>query len=322
MFSTKIVKELDETSKVRKSKKEAEESEEDNVEENNESDDQSDDGAEETEETETVITEKKKQNKIKPKKQDKTKHSTKTIKHESKKTEKHVKPKKEVIKKSEIKSSVKKIELKPKHESKEEKIDTRKDSKAFVHAKKEIMENKEYLKNIGKGNIDTGEHIVASLLEKKWYRLKDLNENEVKILLRVGYKKSSNNVYDVNGRKDSIIGYVEGRESLQHLSYKYFFYEELKHYKPEMEHLCKNSHNEIDLVIERNGEKLAIEFEQNPDMDHKVLSKIVELESEFKMIFFCCRDRDKKRFDDLESPRLHVGTFRENLKKIHNYLKF
>lgn len=308
MFSTTFAKELDKTAKIRKQKKELEESESDENQDQENSNEENE--SEKEDETEIVKVAAKVSEKKKTKKHDsKNKHA----KVESKKSVKIVKHKKEESKKDVSKHLSK---------SKVDKSVSKKDSKAFVHAKKELLENKEFLKSVGKGNVDTGEHLVAKLLEKKWYKIKDLSESEIKILTKAGYKKSGNEVYDINGKKAPVIGYLEGHESLQHLSFKYFFQEALKEYNPEMEHLCKNSHNEVDLVIEKNGEKIAIEFELNPDMDHKVLSKIVELETEFKMIFYCCRARDKKRFENLESSRLHIGNYSENLKKIQEYLKF
>lgn len=192
-----------------------------------------------------------------------------------------------------------------------------KDSKDFVKAKKEILQNKHYLLNIGNGDYNKGKMIIEKLLESKWYNCKELDLPKINSLLKIGYIKSGNNeVFNPKGKPESVIGFLEGRESLQHLSCKYFFANGLKKYDPKMEYLTKDGY-EVDLVINKNNMKIAIEFELNQNTDHRLLSKVNSLETEFDFIYYATKKNCLNKFKDLTSKKIYVGTFNDVLNKIN-----
>lgn len=196
-----------------------------------------------------------------------------------------------------------------------------KDSKDFIRARKEILQNKAYLTNIGFGDLEKGKKIAQHVLEKKWYRKKDLNETEISILLNAGYQKSGNNeVFNLNGKPESVVGYIEGNETLQHMSYKYVIADKLKKYNPIMEYFCKRSSNEVDIVIEKGDEKIAIEIELNQNTEHRLRSKVFELKQEFTKIYYATKKDKLRYFKDLESSQLHVGTFNDVLDNVQRWL--
>lgn len=197
-----------------------------------------------------------------------------------------------------------------------------KDSKSFIHARRELLSNKACLTSIGKGNIDYGRKIVERLLEIKWYRSKELDPDEAEILKRAGYTKSGNNeVFSLQGKPESVIAFIEGYESLQHLSYKYLFAEELKEYNPQIEYISNLSKDEIDIKVEHNGKKAAIEIETSKKTDIRIAYKKIELEREFDKIFYATRKSDLKSYESLSSPKVFVGTFGEVLSKVREYLE-
>ncbi|MEM3127326.1 MAG: hypothetical protein QW331_04655, partial [Candidatus Woesearchaeota archaeon] len=188
--------------------------------------------------------------------------------------------------------------------------------KTLLQKKRSLYEKEDEIKKLGYGNKERGKRIVNELLKEKWYRKEELKDDEIKILKELGYIESKKDVYDNDGNLVSVIAKVEGRETLQHLTYKYLFKERFLQAQFEV----KKEGNEIDVVIPIRNKKIAIEVQCSKQKKAELLRKVEVLNS-FDYWIIACRKVDIKYYEQLQNEKGFVLTINQALKKVKELAK-
>lgn len=176
----------------------------------------------------------------------------------------------------------------------------------------ELLEQKKELKNKKQADVNVD-------LEKRFYKKKELNEDEILYLKRQGYKEILQK--SISGKKDKYLIKPRHNESLGHMFFVYDIasFLEKKGIKVEM-----FATKMPDIVFNLNGKRIAIEVETGSVAQNKnrILEKIEILKKVSDEWFFIVTNRNLvkkyKKFGETIDPRYMAGKLKKIIKKAKN----
>ena len=181
---------------------------------------------------------------------------------------------------------------------------------------------KEVVNEISEGTRtkkDTKER-VNDLAKQALHLKKDLKEEDISILKSLGYKESSNDVFNFYGKLVTVLGKIQGKETLQHLTYKHLYLQSFSQAKVEFRD--KKTNMETDVMIPLpNGKRIFIEIQSSIQRKHEITSKISKLEEAADYWIIACKKNDLKYYDNIRSEKGNVCSFSQSVAVVHKLIK-
>jgi len=167
-----------------------------------------------------------------------------------------------------------------------------------------------------KESIEKVKELSSQMLHLK----KDLSDEDIYILKSLGYKESENDVFNFYGKLITVFGKIQGRESLQHLTYKHLYLQSFS--KAQAEFQDEETQMETDVMIPlANGKRIFIEIQCGNRGKHEMSSKISKLEEAADYWIIACKKNDLKYYENIRSEKGFVCGFSQSLAIIHKLIK-
>ena len=161
---------------------------------------------------------------------------------------------------------------------------------------------------------------VNELSNQGWHLKKNLSDEDAQILNSLGYNESKNDVFNFYGKLITVFGKIEGKETLQHLTYKHLYLQSFSNAK--LEYKDKKTKMEADVMIPlANGKKIFIEIQSSVQRNHEITSKISKLEEAADYWIIACKKNDLKYYSDIKLTKGYVCTFTQSLAIIHKLMR-
>ncbi len=161
---------------------------------------------------------------------------------------------------------------------------------------------------------------VQELTKKTLHLKKNISEEDVSVLKSLGYKESKNDVFNFYGKLITVLGKIQGKETLQHLTYKYLYLQSFS--KAQAEFRDKKTNMEVDVMIPLpNGKRIFIEIQSSVQRKHEITAKISKLEEASDYWIIACKKNDLKYYDNIKSEKGHVCSFSQSVAVVHKLIK-
>ncbi|MEK6828035.1 MAG: hypothetical protein AABX78_01680, partial [Nanoarchaeota archaeon] len=161
---------------------------------------------------------------------------------------------------------------------------------------------------------------VKELSKQILHLKKNLSEDEVKILKSLGYKESMNDVFNFYGKLVTVLGKVQGKETLQHLTYKHLYLQSFS--KAQLEYRDKKTDMETDVMIPLpNGKRIFVEVQSSIQRKHEITSKISKLDEAADYWIITCKKNDLRFYENVKSDKGYVCNFPQSLAIIHKLIR-
>jgi len=171
-----------------------------------------------------------------------------------------------------------------------------------------------------KGTKKESREKVKELTKQALYLKKNLSEDEVKILKSLGYKESKNDVFNFYGKLITVLGKIQGKETLQHLAYKHLYLQSFS--KAQLEYRDKKTSMEADVMIPLpNSKRIFIEIQSSVQRKHEITSKISKLEEAADYWIIACKKNDLKYYENIKSEKGYVCNFAQSIAVIHRLIR-
>ncbi|MDP3765415.1 MAG: hypothetical protein Q8R04_02790, partial [Nanoarchaeota archaeon] len=182
--------------------------------------------------------------------------------------------------------------------------------------KKEVVE--EIRENVG--TKKEASEKVKELSKQRLHLKKNLSEDEIKILKSLGYNESKNDVFNFYGKLVTVLGKVQGKETLQHLAYKHLYLQSFS--KAQLEYKDKKTSMETDVLIPLpNGKKIFVEIQSSIQRKHEITSKISKLDEAADYWIITCKKNDLMFYENVKSDKGYVCNFPQSLAIIHRLIR-
>jgi hypothetical protein len=193
--------------------------------------------------------------------------------------------------------------------------------------KKEILNNKFFMKKLGKGNVKEGKKRFKQLLQRKLYWLDELNRVEYEVLLKCGYvqsnPRSKNKRYVVRneqGKFDYVICLLPENESMQHMRDKEFI-ANLNRNISKTEWLAPDTQKRVDVMFKLVKKKIGVEI-QNSSLEYSRLKeKINLLNKKFDRWFFIVPKKFVEKYSYFNTNKGEVTIMKEAINEIKEFLR-
>ncbi len=188
---------------------------------------------------------------------------------------------------------------------KEEKVKTKKE------VAKEISEKK--------GTQKESKEKVKELTEQRLHLRKNLSEEDISILSSLGYKESPNDVVNFYGKRITVLGKIQGKETLQHLTYKHLYLQSFS--QAQLEFKDKKTNMETDVMIPLpNGKRIFVEIQSSVQRKHEITSKISKLEDTADHWIIACKYNELKYYENIKSGKGYVCTLAQSIPIIRKLI--
>ena len=195
--------------------------------------------------------------------------------------------------------------------------------KNYLKEKEEVKKTrKEIINEISEkaGTKKEGKEKVRELSSQRWHLKKDLSEEDTQILKSLGYNESKKDVFNFYGKLITVLGKIQGKETLQHLTYKNLYLQSFSNAK--LEHRDKNTNMETDVMIPLpNGKKIFVEIQSSVQRKQEITSKISKLEDAADYWIIACKKNDLKYYANISSSKGNVCTFTQSVAIIYRLIK-
>ncbi|MEA2037416.1 MAG: hypothetical protein U9O94_07945 [Nanoarchaeota archaeon] len=178
--------------------------------------------------------------------------------------------------------------------------------KNYLREKEETVKTKkEVVKEISekKGTKKENKEKVKELTKQKLHLKKNLSEEDTSILKSLGYKESKKDVFNFYGKLITVLGKIQGNETLQHLAYKHLYQQSFSN--AELEYRDRKTNMEADVVVPLpNKKKVFVEIQSSIQRKHEITSKINKLDrcvlyqfkgAKLNKPWWECKDQNEKR---------------------------
>lgn len=170
------------------------------------------------------------------------------------------------------------------------------------------------------GTRKEGKEKVKELTKQALYLKKDLTEEDASILASLGYRESNNDVFNFYGKLVTVLGKIQGKETLQHLTYKYLYLQSFS--QAQLEFRDKETQMETDVMIPLpNGKRIFIEIQSSLQRKHEIASKISKLEEAADFWIIACKKNDLRYYDNIRSGKGYVCSFSQSVAIVHKLIK-
>ena len=161
---------------------------------------------------------------------------------------------------------------------------------------------------------------IKELSSQNLHIKKSLTEDETTILKSLGYKESKNDVFNFYGKLVTVLGRVQGKETLQHLAYKNLYLQSFSN--AQLEYKDKATNMETDVMIPlANGKRIFIEIQSSIQRKHEITSKISKLEEAADYWIIACKKNDLKFYENIKSEKGHICSFASSVAVIHKLIR-
>ena len=161
---------------------------------------------------------------------------------------------------------------------------------------------------------------VKELTKQELHLKKNLSEEDSKILKSLGYKQSNNDVFNFYGKLITVLGKTQGKEALQHLTYKYLYLQSFS--QAQLEFRDKKTNMETDVMIPLpNGKRIFIEIQSSVQRKHEITSKISRLEETADYWIIACKKNDLKYYENIKLEKGYVCNFAQSVAVIHKIIR-
>ena len=135
--------------------------------------------------------------------------------------------------------------------------------------------------------------------KNSWNLKKDISDDEVQILKSLGYKESKNDVFNFYGKLVTVLGMIQGKETLQHLTYKHLYIQSFS--QAQLEFRDKKTNMEADVMIPLpNNKRVFIEIQSSIQRKHEITAKISRLEDAADYWIIACKKNDLRYYENIK----------------------